>query len=441
MARIFSFLDRQHSIASPGYSRWILPPAAWAINLSIGQVYSFSVYKLPLTHSLGITHAVAGDWSQTSVAWIFSFAIAVLGCSAAVLGGWMDRVGPRRATFYAAVCFATGFFGSAIGVHFHQLWLVYLSYGFIGGIGLGLGYITPVATLMRWFPDRPGLATGIAMIGFGAGAMVGSPLALGLMRHFASATSTGVEASLIVMGVVYFIAMVTGSLFIKLPPERSGLPLKAAQSEHSVSAKHAVRTPQFWLLWVLVCTNSIAGFGIIEQASPMIQDFFPVGPAIAATFVSVLSFFNVGGRFLWASLSDYLGRKRTFLLLHLIGICLYWFLPDTGSSHGNSMHLFFLLSGIAISLYGGGFSIAPSYTRELFGTREVGAIYGRLQTATASAGILGPILVNAWRQHEIARGLSTSEAYRAVLHFMILLILLSVLANLLIRPVRQERSA
>ncbi len=304
----------------------------------------------------------------------------------------------------------------------------------MGGIGLGLGYITPVATLIRWFPDRPGLATGIAMVGFGAGAMVGSPLSLGLMHHFASPNSTGIEASFLVMGALYFIAMTTGSLFIKLPPESTSSQPQGMEEDQSISAQQAIRTPQFWLLWLLVCTNSIAGFGIIEQASPMIQDFFPVGPLFAATFVSVLSFFNVGGRFIWASISDYLGRKRTFLLLHLIGVSLYWFLPDTGSTHLNNIRFFFILAGIAISLYGGGFSIAPSYTRELFGTKEVGAIYGRLQTATATAGILGPILVNAWRQHEIARGLSTSEAYRAVLHFMILLILVSALANLLIQP-------
>jgi MFS family permease len=440
-----SFLDREHSLADLGYSRWLVPPAAWAVNLSIGQVYAFSVFKIPLTRQLGITHSAAGDWSQPSVAWIFSFAIAVLGLSAALFGRWIEREGPRKAMFAAALCFGLGFFIAAAGVRTHQLWLIYLGYGGIGGIGLGLGYITPVATLLKWFPDRPGLATGLAMVGFGGGAMVGSPLALLLMGHFHSPTDTGVSRTFLVLGIVYLLAMASGALLIRIPREGwqpEGATATATSrglvSDKSVSVTQAVRTRQFWLLWLVICLNSIAGFGILEQASPMIQDLFGIGAVAAGGFVGVLSLFNMAGRFFWSSVSDYLGRKTTFVLFFAFGILLYWFLPYSAGNHINSIALFVLVSGVLISIYGGGFSTIPAYVKDMFGTSHVGAIYGRVQTATSTAGILGPILVNYSRQHQLALGVSRAGAYQHVLHLVTGLLVLGLLANLLVSPVASK---
>jgi MFS family permease len=436
---VLSFLDRKHSLAPPGYSRWLVPPAAWAVNLSIGQVYAFSVFKIPLTRGLGITHVVAGDWTQPSVAWIFSFAIAILGISAALFGRWIEREGPRKAMFVAALCFGLGFLIASVGVHTHRLWLVYLGYGGVGGIGLGLGYITPVATLLKWFPDRPGLATGLAMVGFGGGAMIGSPLALLLMAHFHSPTDTGVSRAFLVMGTVYFLAMAFGALSIRIPrpgwrPDGAMAQSTVVDVTNSVSAHQAVRTRQFWLLWLVICMNSIAGFGILEQASPMIQDLFGIGAVAAGGFVGVLSLFNMAGRFFWSAVSDYLGRKTTFALFFILGIVLYWLLPYS-ADRINNIAVFVLFAGILISMYGGGFSTIPAYVKDMFGTNQVGAIYGRIQTATSTAGILGPIRVNYSRQHQLAIGASKAGAYQYVLHLVTGLLALGLLANLTVRPV------
>jgi MFS family permease len=437
-----SFLSRESSIARPGYSRWLVPPAAWAVNMSIGQVYAFSVFKIPLTHLIGVTHSADADWSQPSIAWIFSLAIASLGFSAALFGRWIEREGPRKAIFYAALCFGAGFYVASLGIALHQLWLIYLGYGVIGGIGLGLGYITPVAALIKWFPDRPGLASGIAMVGFGGGAMIGSPLAVKLMQHFHTAADTGVLKTFLVMGTIYLIAMLLGAFLIRVPapgwtPANWRSPSRNAGlvSANSVSVQSAVRTPQFWLLWIVICFNAIAGFGILEQASPMIQDLFGIGAIAAGGFVGVLSLFNMAGRFLWSAISDYLGRKGTFALFFTLGIAFYWLLPYTGVYHLNSIVAFVFIAGILISIYGGGFSTLPAYAKDIFGSIDVGAIYGRLQTATATAGILGPILVNYSRQHQIAAGVSKAAAYQFVLHGLTGLLVLGFIANLFIAPV------
>jgi MFS family permease len=438
---ILSFLDREHSIAGPEFSRWLVPPAAWAVNLSIGQVYAFSVFKIPLTRQLGIDHTAAGDWTQPSVAWIFSFAIAVLGISAATFGRWTERAGPRKAMFLAAVCFGLGFYISSVGIHRHRLWLVYLGYGVFGGVGLGLGYITPVATLLKWFPDRPGLATGLAMVGFGGGAMIGSPLALLLMAHFRSQTSTGVWQTFVLMGSVYFLAMTLGALLIRIPgpdwqPERKKRTVAPRLiTSNSVNARQAVRTPQFWLLWLVICLNAIAGFGILEQASPMIQDLFGIGAVAAGGFVGVLSLFNMAGRFFWSWISDYLGRKPTFLLFFVVGVLLYWLLPYLAGNRVNSIAIFVLVAGVLISIYGGGFSTIPAYLKDIFGAGQVGAIYGRVQTATSIAGILGPILVNYTRQHQLAIGAGKADAYQYVLHLAIGPLLIGLVANHFVSPV------
>jgi MFS family permease len=440
---ILSFLDKEHSFAGPGYSRWLVPPAAWAVNLSIGQVYAFSVFKIPLTRQLGVTHSVAGDWTQPSVAWIFSFAIAILGISAAVFGPWVERAGPRKAMALAAVCFGSGFWLAAAGVESHHLWLVYLGYGGIGGVGLGLGYITPVATLLKWFPDRPGLATGLAMVGFGGGAMIGSPLAILLMRSLHTGADTGVSRTLLAMGGIYFAAMLFGVLVIRIPrldwrPESAWTQSQCGQrlsTSRNVTVTEAIRTRQFWLLWLVICLNSVAGFGILEQASPMIQDLFGIGVVAAGGFVGVLSLFNMAGRFVWSSISDYIGRRTTFIVFFSVGFLLYWILPYLASSRFSSVTAFVLAAGVLISVYGGGFATIPAYLRDVFGPGHVGPIYGRVQTATSTAGIVGPILVNYSRQHQLAMGTSRAEAYQHILHVMTALLVPGLIANILIHPV------
>jgi MFS family permease len=442
-----SLLDRERSIAPPGYSRWLVPPAALAIHLCIGQVYSFSVFKIPLTQLLGVNKPLPEDWKQTQVAWIFSLAIVMLGLSAAVFGRWLEKAGPRKAMFAAAVCFALGFYVSYFGVATHQLWLVYLGYGVIGGIGLGLGYISPVSTLIKWFPDRPGLATGMAIMGFGGGAMVGSPLAIQLMSHFRSAQDTGVGKTFLVMGSLYFLLMMFGVFTIRVP--RDGWKLEnwtpsakpqALITTHNVDVDTAFRTKQFWLLWIVLCTNVTAGIGILEQASPMIQELFKgtIGPLAAGGFVGLLSLFNMAGRFLWSTASDYLGRKQTYFVFFVLGAVLYSILPRTGGDHLNSVILFVSIAAILISMYGGGFATMPAYLRDLFGTHHVSAIHGRVLTAWSVAGVLGPMLVNNMREYQIAHGVDNAGAYQTTLFVMAGLLVVGCIANLLVRPVPEK---
>src|SRR6202046_5348350 len=371
---LLSFLDREKSIAQPGFNRWLVPPAALAIHLSIGQAYAFSVFKIPLTQLLGVSKSLPDDWRQPQIAWIFSLAIVILGLSAATFGKWLEGAGPRKAMFASAVCFGMGFFISYLGVVGHQLWLLYLGYGVVGGTGLGLGYISPVSTLIKWFPDRPGLATGMAIMGFGGGAMIGSPLAIKLMAHFRNPTDVGVGKTFLVMGSIYFIFMMFGVFTIRVPREGwkpEGWVPKATQSAlistHKVDVNAATRTPQFWLLWVILCMNVTAGIGILEQASPMIQDLFRgrVSAIAAAGFVGLLSLFNMGGRFVWASMSDLIGRKTTYFVFFVLGVLLYVALPFTEITHLNSVPLFVLIAGVLISMYGGGFATIPGYLKAL----------------------------------------------------------------------------
>ena len=448
-----SFLDREHTIAGPGFSRWLVPPAALAVHLSIGQVYAFSVFKIPLTQSLGITHSAPGDWDQPSLAWIFSIAIAFLGISAAVFGRWVERNGPRKTMLAAACCFSGGFFLSALGVAWHQLWLIYLGYGVLGGCGLGLGYISPVSTLVKWFPDRPGMATGMAIMGFGGGAFIGSNLSLALMDAFKSPTSTGVATAFVAMGAIYFLFMLFGALIVRVPPEdwkpegyQPAVQHQKLITTENVTVDQAWRTPQFWCLWVVLCVNVTAGIGILEQASPMIQEMFPrvTGPggevlqkgisaASAGGFVALLSLFNMGGRFVWSSLSDYTGRKNIYILYLLLGAVLYCLIPMAG--HTGSHVLFIAVCALIISMYGGGFATIPAYLKDLFGTMQVGAIHGRLLTAWSVAGILGPVLVNYLRVWLQQRGASGVGLYAPTMFLMAGLLVIGLLCNLAVRPV------
>jgi MFS family permease len=442
-----SFLDRERSVAEPGYSRWLVPPAALAIHLSIGQVYAFSVFKIPLSQLIGMSKPAPGDWKQTQIAWIFSFAIVMLGLSAASVGKWLERAGPRKAMFVSAVCFALGFYISYFGVVTHQLWLLYFGYGIVGGTGLGLGYISPVSTLIKWFPDRPGLATGMAIMGFGGGAMIGSPLSIKLMAFFKGAGDTGVGKTFLVMGTIYFIFMMFGVFTIRVPrdgwkPEGWTAPAKANAmiTTHNVDVNTAFGTKQFWLLWIVLCTNVTAGIGIIEQASPMIQELFKgaIGPIAAGGFVGLLSLFNMAGRFFWSTVSDYIGRKPTYFVFFAVGAVLYFFLPQTGANHLNSIALFVGISAILLSMYGGGFATVPAYLRDLFGTYHVSAIHGRLLTAWSAAGVLGPVLVNYMREYQLAHGVDKTGAYQTVLHVMAVLLVVGFVANLLVRPVSEK---
>ena len=458
---MFDFLDREHSIAKPGYNRWLVPPSALSIHLCIGQVYAFSVFKLPMTELVGIKQPAPGDWTQSQIAVIFSIAIFFLGLSAAVLGKWVESQGPRKAMFAAASCFGGGFVLAALGVSLHNLWLVYLGYGVLGGIGLGIGYISPVSTLVKWFPDRPGMATGMAIMGFGGGAMIGSPLAVMLMHYYATPTSVGVVETMLTMGTIYFLFMMFGVFNIRLPapdwkPVRyvPALETRKLVTTANVTADNAWKTRPFWLLWVILCFNVTAGIGILETASPMIQEMLlrpnaiqGIDPAntvaiakataplaaVAAGFVGLLSLFNMLGRFFWSSLSDYTGRKNIYFVYLLLGSFLYFLIPVAGRL--GSTPMFVGLCVLILSMYGGGFATIPAYLRDLFGTMQVGAIHGRLITAWSVAGVLGPLLVNGIRDHEIALGAIGVERYAPTMYLMCGLLLVAALCNYFVGPV------
>ncbi|PHV12161.1 MFS transporter [Chitinimonas sp. BJB300] len=427
-------LDKGNSIADPQFNRWLIPPAALAIHLCIGQAYAFSVFNAPLHKTYG--------WSISSLGWIFSLAIVFLGLSAAFGGKWLERVGPRATMFTSALCFGGGFLISALGIHLQQLWLIYLGYGVVGGIGLGLGYVSPVSTLIKWFPDRRGMATGMAIMGFGGGAMIGAPLAVMLMDYFKTDTTAGITETFVVMGVVYTLSMMVGAFTVRLPApgwkpegyvEKESSDKLAGDAYVHVDSAH--RAPQFWLLWVVLCMNVTAGIGVLGQASLMIQEVFKetVTAAAAAGFVGLLSLFNMGGRFFWSSVSDLIGRKMTYLVFFLLGALLYALVPSAGAE-GNVL-FFVVLYAVILSMYGGGFATIPAYLSDIFGTRFVGAIHGRLLTAWSVAGVLGPIIVNYMREYQIEQGVAKASAYNTTMYVMAALLIVGLVANMLIKPV------
>lgn len=437
-----SWLDRANTVAPPGFSRWMVPPAALCIHLCIGQAYAFSVFNLPMSKLIGITESAPDDWKLTSLGWIFSIAIVFLGLAAAFGGTWLDRVGPRKAMVAAAACFGGGFLVGAAGISTHQLWLVYLGYGVLGGIGLGLGYISPVKTLITWFPDRPGMATGMAIMGFGGGAFVASPLSVMLMKYFSTETHIGVAETFMVLGVVYFIVMMIGAMLVRVPAEGwkpEGWTPPVVQNTmittQNVHIDDAMKTPQFWLLWGVLCLNVTAGIGVLGQASAMSQEMFPgrITPASAAGFVGLLSIFNMLGRFFWASTSDYIGRKATYMCFFALGIVLYAIVPWSGQT--GSIFFFVAFYAVILSMYGGGFSTIPAYLRDVFGTRYVGAIHGRLLTAWSVAGVLGPVLVNYIRQYQIDSGVAKADAYTVTMYIMAGLLAVGFVLNLMMKPV------
>ncbi len=472
------FLDKERIVAGPGFNRWLVPPAALAIHLCIGMAYGFSVFWLPLSKALGVKEAVkcgpdvgffqelfvtTCDWKIATLGWMYTLFFVFLGVSAAIWGGWLERAGPRKAGVVSAVCWCGGMVLSAIGVYLHQFWLMIIGSGVIGGIGLGLGYISPVSTLIKWFPDRRGMATGMAIMGFGGGAMIGSPLAAELMKRFATSGDVGVMSTFLVMAAVYFVFMMGGALGYRIPatgwqPAGCTPPPPTANAmitQRHVHVKKVWGIPQFWLVWMVLCMNVSAGIGVIGMASPMLQEVFGgnlIGvtkkfgeldktqlaaiAGVAAGFTALLSLFNIGGRFFWASLSDKLGRKLTYVVFFVLGGILYASIP--GSAAAGSTLLFVGACCIILSMYGGGFATVPAYLADLFGTQMVGAIHGRLLTAWATAGILGPVVVNYMREYQLGIGIPREQVYNQTMYILVGMLVIGLICNLMVRPVADK---
>ena len=431
---MISYLQKVNSVAKPGYNRWLVPIAALSIHLCIGQIYAFSVFNEPLKNE---------GWKLTELGWIFTIALFFLGASAAVFGKWVERVGPRKTMFVAALCFSSGFMISAFGIHIHNIWFLYLGSGLIGGIGLGLGYISPVSTLIKWFPDRPGMATGMAIMGFGGGAMIASPLSVFLMDQYSNTSSNGIMESFLIMGCIYLILMVFGSIIVKIPDEGwrpKGFKLSENKAKDkmittaNVLADTAIKTPQFKLLFLVLMLNVTAGIGVLSQADVMVKEIFEINKIEAASFVALLSLFNMLGRFIWSSLSDYIGRKNTYTIFFVLGMALYIMVPFAGNM--GSVLLFSIAFSIILSMYGGGFATIPAYLKDMFGTKQVGAIHGRLLLAWSLAAILGPVTINYLREYQLdVINMPKAEVYNITMYLMAGLLLIGLICNLMVKPV------
>jgi MFS family permease len=470
-------LEKERIVAQPGFNRWLVPPAALAIHLCIGMAYGFSVFWLPLTKAITETDPSCTsinlfsalftsvcNWRVADLGWIYTLFFVLLGCSAAIWGGWLERVGPRKAGFVSACCWCGGILIAALGVMTHQLWLMWFGAGVIGGIGLGLGYISPVSTLIKWFPDRRGMATGMAIMGFGGGAMIGAPLANILMNHFKTDLSIGVWQTFVVMALIYFVFMMCGAFGYRIPPagwRPEGWTPPTTQNS-MITTKHvhlrdAHKTKQFWLIWAVLCLNVSAGIGVLGMASPMLQEIFAgslIGlpdvsfsaldanqkmqiAAIAAGFTGLLSLFNIGGRFFWASMSDKIGRKNTYYCFFILGIILYASAPTFANM--GSKAFFVLALGVILSMYGGGFATIPAYLADIFGTQFVGAIHGRLLTAWATAGIAGPVVVNYIREAQISAGVAPGpDLYTSTMYILAGMLVVGLIANSLIKPLSDK---
>lgn len=487
-----NFLSKERITANPNYNRWLVPPAALAVHLSIGMAYGFSVFWKPLGNALlgidgkPIATCAAGasslwgklegtlraltatdcNWTQFDLGWMYTLFFVLLGCSAALWGSWLERSGPRKAGLVSALCWCGGLLISAYGVHQHQLWMMWLGSGVLGGIGLGLGYISPVSTLIKWFPDRRGMATGMAIMGFGGGAMIGSPLAALLMKHFAVVGDVGVWQTFTALAAIYAVFMVCGSLGYRVPPtgwKPAGWipPEKNANSmiaTRHVNLNKAHKTPQFWLLWLVLCMNVSAAIGIIGAAAPMLQETFggdlighmglgfadlkkdeslvPLAAAVGAGFVGLISLFNIFGRFFWASSSDKLGRKRTYIIFFALGALMYVLASQAASL--KSLSMFVVCLCIIASMYGGGFATIPAYLADMFGTQFVGAIHGRLLTAWSTAGILGPVIVNYMHDIRLEAKVPFAEIYAPIFYVLAGMLVIGFIANLLVKPVADQ---
>jgi MFS family permease len=472
-------LSKERTVAGPGFNRWLAPPAALAIHLCIGMAYGFSVFWLPLSKSLsgaqscgkdlhmsffGELFATSCNWSIPTLGWMYTLFFVILGSAAALWGGWLERVGPRKVGVLAAVCWCGGMLISAIGIYLHQFWLMLLGSGVIGGVGLGLGYISPVSTLIKWFPDRRGMATGMAIMGFGGGAMIGSPLAVDLMKSFSTPTSNGVLQTFVVMALIYFVFMLGGAFGYRIPasswkPAGWTPPVAKTGSvmitQRHVHVKKVWGIPQFWLIWMVLTMNTSAGIGVIGMASPMLQEVFGgslIGipkhfseldksqlaaiAVIAGGFAALLSLFNIAGRFTWASLSDFFGRKTTYSIYFILGMILFASLPHSAAA--GSKLLFVGAVCIIVSMYGAGFSTVPAYLADIFGTQFVGAIHGRLLTAWSTAGILGPVVVNYMREYQLGMGIPRYQVYNQTMYILVGFLAIGLICNLMVRPLADK---
>lgn len=468
-------LSKQRIIAPPGYNRWRVPLASIAIHLCIGSVYAWSIYNPPLTKVFGVVTSAADDWSLSEVVWVFTVAIVFLGLAAAFAGKWLEEVGPRKVGVVAACCWGGGYLVGGVGILTHQLWLLYLGYGVIGGCGLGLGYVSPVSTLIRWFPDRRGMAAGMAIMGFGGGAMIGTPIKEYFIRLFYRAPeylgaitdvtlvteagrrfteiggalqevvivgaaevrdmtipgpegvyavgtgATGVAETFFVIGIIYLLVMLLASFSYRIPaegwkPEGWTEPedndKSSLISSHDVDIDQALKTPQFYQLWVVLCLNVTAGIGVLGVARTMISEIFGsslpdiVDTSFAATYVVMISAFNMMGRFIWASASDYVGRRNTYWIFFVLGIALYLSIPFTAAQVSVDPSVvwlvyFYAATMIIFTMYGGGFATIPAYLADIFGTKYVGGIHGRLLTAWSTAGVLGPLAITSLRENSV----------------------------------------
>ena len=477
---MLEMLSKDRIIAPPGYNRWRVPLASIAIHLCIGSVYAWSIYNPSLIKVHGVVTSSAADWSLSEVVWVFTVAIVFLGLAAAFAGKWLEEVGPRKVGVVAALCWGGGYLVGAMGIMTHQLWLLYLGYGVIGGCGLGLGYVSPVSTLIRWFPDRRGMAAGMAIMGFGGGAMIGTPMKEYFIRLFYRAPqflgsqeqvqltteggrrfaevggairevvvagaaevrdmtipgpegvyvvdtgAAGVAEAFLIIGVIYLCVMLIAAFSYRLPapgwkPEGWSEPEAAARggliTSRNVHIDQALRTPQFYQLWIVLCLNVTAGIGVLGVARTMITEIFGsslpevVDTAFAATYVVMISAFNMVGRFLWASASDYIGRRNTYWIFFVLGIALYLSIPWTAQQVSASPAVIWLVyfygaTMIIFTMYGGGFATIPAYLADIFGTRYVGGIHGRLLTAWSTAGVLGPLAITSLRQNSVNDAIS-----------------------------------
>ena len=459
---MISVLNKENIIADENFNRWLVPPSALFIHLSIGMIYGFSVFWKRLANVIGVEcnadvsfferiFTTTCDWRLSDLGWTFSLAIVFLGASAALFGHWLEHAGPRKAGVAAGIFWGGGLMVSAVGVYLHQLWLIWLGTGVIGGIGLGLGYISPVSTLIKWFPDRRGLATGMAIMGFGGGAMIGSPVAESLMNHFSTiGEGAGVYQTFFCLGLVYLVAMLIGAFGYRVPADGwkpKGWSPEINSSNKLVTDNHvnvnvAHKTPQFWLLWWVLCLNVSAGIGVLGVASPMFQEVaanhFEKDSIviIAAGFVALLSLSNILGRIFWASSSDFLGRKMTYVIFFALGTLLYISSP-WAASIGN-IGLFTLIFCVILTMYGGGFATIPAYLADIFGTQHVGAIHGRLLTAWSTAGVLGPMLVFYLREYQLSKGVAPADAYNLSMFILAGLLVIGLVCNALVGSVDKK---
>ena len=485
-----NFLSKENTVAKADFNRWLVPPAALAVHLSIGMGYGFSVFWKPLGSALKgadgspVAACAAGaatfadklagtakalfatdcNWTQFDLGWMFTLFFVLLGCSAALWGGWLERAGPRKAGLVSMLLWCGGLLISAYGIYLHQLWLMWLGSGVIGGIGLGLGYISPVSTLIKWFPDRRGMATGMAIMGFGGGAMIGSPLATKLMAYFAADGSVGVWQTFVALAAIYFVFMLWGALGYRVPPSgwqpanwqpATNKKANAMIASGHVHLKNAHKTPQFWLLWLVLCMNVSAGIGLIGAAAPMLQETFGgalvgaahlsyadikldadltvAAAAVGAGFVGLISLFNIFGRFAWATSSDKLGRKRTYTIFFVLGAIMYCTASYVAGF--KSLAMFAAIFCVIASMYGGGFATIPAYLADMFGTQFVGAIHGRLLTAWSTAGILGPVVVNYMHDTRLEANVPFDQIYAPIFMVLAGMMVVGFIANLLVTPV------